>query len=136
RVHGAGRPPGADRRGPAGNADRGDHRVHRRARAAGADPPPALRVRGRGMSLELRGLAVDLGGRRIVSGISLIVADGEFAGLLGPNGSGKSTILKALYRVHRPAAGRLLLDGGDLLALPARQAARRLAVVAQENPAD
>jgi len=88
------------------------------------------------MSLELRGLAVDLGGRRIVSGISLIVADGEFAGLLGPNGSGKSTILKALYRVHRPAAGRLLLDGGDLLALPARQAARRLAVVAQENPAD
>jgi iron complex transport system ATP-binding protein len=88
------------------------------------------------MSLELRGLAVDLGGRRIVSGISLAVADGEFAGLLGPNGSGKSTILKALYRVHRPAAGQVLLDGADLLALPPRRAAQRLAVVAQENPAD
>ena len=84
------------------------------------------------MSLELRDLAVDIGGRRIVSGIGLTVPDGGFAGLLGPNGSGKSTILKAIYRVHRPAAGRVLLDGADLLALRPRDAARRIAVVAQE----
>ena len=84
------------------------------------------------MSLELAGLAVDIGGRRIVSGIGLTVPDGGFAGLLGPNGSGKSTILKAIYRVHRPAAGRVLLDGADLLAMRPRQAARRIAVVAQE----
>jgi iron complex transport system ATP-binding protein len=84
------------------------------------------------MSLELRDLAVDIGGRRIVSGIGLTVPDGGFAGLLGPNGSGKSTILKAIYRVHRPAAGRVLLDGGDLLAMRPRDAARRIAVVAQE----
>jgi iron complex transport system ATP-binding protein len=84
------------------------------------------------MSLQLRGLSVDLGGRRIVSDIDLTVADGEFAGLLGPNGSGKSTILKALYRVNRPASGEILLDGSDLLAIPARDAARRMAVVAQD----
>jgi len=84
------------------------------------------------MSLELRDLAVDIDGRRIVSGIGLTVPDGGFAGLLGPNGSGKSTILKAIYRVHRPAAGRVLLDGADLLALRPRDAARRIAVVAQE----
>jgi iron complex transport system ATP-binding protein len=84
------------------------------------------------MSLELADLAVDIGGRRIVSGIGLTVPDGGFAGLLGPNGSGKSTILKAIYRVHRPAAGRVLLDGTDLLALRPRDAARRIAVVAQE----
>jgi iron complex transport system ATP-binding protein len=69
------------------------------------------------MSLELAGLAVDIGGQRIVSGIGLTVPDGTFAGLLGPNGSGKSTILKAIYRVHRPVAGRVLLDGADLLAM-------------------
>jgi iron complex transport system ATP-binding protein len=85
------------------------------------------------MSLELRELSVDLAGRRIVSAVDLCVADGEFAGLLGPNGSGKSTILKAIYRVHRPARGRVLLDGSDLLAIPAREAARRVAVVAQES---
>ncbi len=84
------------------------------------------------MSLELRDLHVDIAGRRIVSGIGFTVPDGTFAGLLGPNGSGKSTILKTIYRVHRPAAGRVLVDGQDLLALRPRDAARRIAVVAQE----
>jgi iron complex transport system ATP-binding protein len=85
------------------------------------------------MSLRLDGVCVDLAGRRIVSGIDLTVGDGQFVGLLGPNGSGKSTILKAIYRVNRPSGGRILLDGRDLLALPARDAARRVAVVAQES---
>ena len=88
------------------------------------------------MSLLLDGLAVDISGRRIVSGIDLAVADREFAGLVGPNGSGKSTILKAIYRVHRPSAGRVLLDGTDLLALRPRKAARRIAVVAQESTSE
>ena len=84
------------------------------------------------MSLELRDLCVDIAGQRIVTGIGFTVADGTFAGLLGPNGSGKSTILKAIYRAHRPAAGQVLIDGHDLLALRPREAARRVAVVAQE----
>jgi len=84
------------------------------------------------MSLELRDLSVDIAGRRIVTGIDFAVPDGSFAGLLGPNGSGKSTILKAIYRVHRPSAGQVLVDGQDALALPPRDAARRIAVVAQE----
>ncbi|HTQ92911.1 MAG TPA: ABC transporter ATP-binding protein, partial [Streptosporangiaceae bacterium] len=79
------------------------------------------------MSLTVEHLSVDIAGRRIVTDISLAAADGQFTGLLGPNGSGKSTILKAIYRVHTPAAGRVLLDGADLLALPARDAARRVA---------
>jgi iron complex transport system ATP-binding protein len=88
------------------------------------------------MSLELRDLCVDIAGRRIVSGISLRVADGGFAGLMGPNGSGKSTILKAIYRVHQPAAGRVLVNGADLHEMRPRMAARRVAVVAQENLMD
>jgi len=84
------------------------------------------------MTLELQDLSVDIAGRRIVAGIGFTVPDGSFTGLLGPNGSGKSTILKTIYRVHRPAAGRLLLDGKDLLSLRPRDAARRIAVVSQE----
>jgi iron complex transport system ATP-binding protein len=84
------------------------------------------------VSLELQDLSVDIGGRRIVTGVGFTVPDGSFAGLLGPNGSGKSTVLKAIYRAHRPAAGRILLDGADLLSLRPRDAARRIAVVAQE----
>jgi iron complex transport system ATP-binding protein len=88
------------------------------------------------MSLQLDGLAVDISGRRIVTGIGLTVSDHEFAGLVGPNGSGKSTILKAIYRVHRPSAGRVLLDGTDLLSLRPRDAARRIAVVTQESTSE
>jgi iron complex transport system ATP-binding protein len=84
------------------------------------------------VSLELSGLAVDIGARRIVSDIDLVVPEGRFVGLLGPNGSGKSTILKAIYRVHRPALGRILLDGSDLLAMRPKEAAQRVAVVAQD----
>jgi iron complex transport system ATP-binding protein len=85
------------------------------------------------MSIELQGLAVDVGPRRIVSDIDVVVPDGSFVGLLGPNGSGKSTILKAISRVHPPADGRMLLDGADLLAMRPKDAARRIAVVAQET---
>jgi iron complex transport system ATP-binding protein len=85
------------------------------------------------VSLRIDRLSVDIARRRIVSDISLNAGDRQFTALLGPNGSGKSTILKTLYRVHKPAAGRVLLDGADLLALPARDAARRVAVVAQET---
>jgi iron complex transport system ATP-binding protein len=85
------------------------------------------------VSLELQNLGVDIGGRRIVSDINVAVPDGSFVGLLGPNGSGKSTILKAVYRVRPPSAGQILLDGADLLAMRPKDAARRIAVVAQET---
>ena len=85
------------------------------------------------MTLELVDLAVDAGGRRIVEGVNLSVANGETVGLLGPNGSGKSTILKAIYRANRPAAGRVLVDGADLLAMPANAAAQRVAAVPQDG---
>jgi iron complex transport system ATP-binding protein len=85
------------------------------------------------VSLELAGLSVDIGGRRIVDDVDISVPDRHLVGLLGPNGSGKSTILKAIYRVRRPASGRVLLDGSDLLAMPPKAAARRVAVVAQET---
>jgi iron complex transport system ATP-binding protein len=88
------------------------------------------------MSLQLEHLSVDIAGRRIVTDIDITVRNGHFVGLLGPNGSGKSTILKTVYRVRRPASGRVLLDGADLLSLSAREAARRIAVVAQESTSE
>ncbi len=88
------------------------------------------------MSLQVDDMSVDIAGRRIVTGIDLTVGDREFAGLVGPNGSGKSTILKTVYRVHRPAAGRVLLDGTDLLSLGHKDTARRIAVVTQESTSE
>jgi iron complex transport system ATP-binding protein len=71
--------------------------------------------------------------RKIVDHVLLDVQPGEFVGLLGPNGSGKSSLLRTLYRVLKPDAGLITLDGDDLWQLDARQAAQRTAVVAQER---
>jgi iron complex transport system ATP-binding protein len=88
------------------------------------------------VSLRIEHLAVSIARKPIVTDISLVAANGEFTGLLGPNGSGKSTILKTIYRVHKPVVGRILLDDSDLLTLPAKKAAQRIAVVAQETTSE
>lgn len=46
--------------------------------------------------LAIRGLHVELAGRRVVDGVDLRVAAGEMVGLLGPNGAGKTTMLRAV----------------------------------------
>ncbi|WP_433689323.1 ABC transporter ATP-binding protein [Micromonospora carbonacea] len=70
--------------------------------------------------------------QRVVSEeLSFAVPDGSFTVLIGPNACGKSTLLRALSGLLRPAAGRVLLDGSDLVALPAKERARRLALLPQ-----
>jgi iron complex transport system ATP-binding protein len=72
-------------------------------------------------------------GRDILRGIGLNVAKGELAGLIGPNGSGKSSFLRTVYRVLKPTAGLITLDGDDVWKLSVRHAARRTAAVLQET---
>ncbi|MEJ0071918.1 MAG: ABC transporter ATP-binding protein [Pseudomonadota bacterium] len=73
--------------------------------------------------------------RTILHGLSLSVPAGTFVGIIGPNGSGKSSLLRCIYRLHRPSSGVILLDGTDLWQLSARAAAQRTAAVMQEAPA-
>ena len=69
----------------------------------------------------------------IITDICLEIQSGEFVGLVGPNGSGKSTLLKTVYKLLKPQKGAVLLDGQNLLGLSNKEAARELAVVAQES---
>jgi iron complex transport system ATP-binding protein len=75
-------------------------------------------------------------GLKIVRGASVEANPGELVGLIGPNGSGKSSLLRCIYRVLRPHAGRITLGGEDVWRMNAREAARRTAVVLQEYPTD
>jgi iron complex transport system ATP-binding protein len=72
----------------------------------------------------------------ILSDISLSVAPGEMLAIVGPNGAGKSSLLRCLYRVNRPTAGHILLDGTDLWRMRPRDVARRMASVLQEPASD
>ena len=84
------------------------------------------------MTLEARGIVVDVDGTRILHGIDVVVPGTGLTALVGPNGSGKSTLLRQLSGVERPTHGTVLLDGADLHALGRRERARRIAVVEQE----
>lgn len=61
------------------------------------------------------------------------VAAGRVLGVVGPNGAGKSTLLRLLYRFQHPKTGHVLVDGQDIWAMPARDAAKRVAAVLQEQ---
>ncbi|MFD8215955.1 ABC-F family ATP-binding cassette domain-containing protein [Streptomyces sp. NPDC059697] len=56
-------------------------------------------------------LVRDLGGRRVLDGISLTASPGHRIGLIGENGVGKSTLLRVLAGVDEPDAGSVIRPG-------------------------
>ena len=69
----------------------------------------------------------------VVDGESVIAAPGEVTALVGPNGSGKSTLLKGLADQIGLDAGRVLVDGDEVRSLGAKELARRVGLLSQEN---
>lgn len=50
-----------------------------------------------------------------LQGLDLVVAEGEILGVVGASGSGKTTLMNTLGGLDRPSAGRVWVDGHDLL---------------------
>lgn len=71
--------------------------------------------------------------RQVLSNVSLDVRAGEIVAVIGPNGAGKSTLVRVLAGTLRPSKGLVTLEGRDLLTLPRREIARKVAVVPQES---
>ncbi|MFE3113614.1 ABC transporter ATP-binding protein [Kitasatospora indigofera] len=88
------------------------------------------------MRISIDDVTVTLAGRDIVSGVTLVAAEGEIAGLVGPNGSGKSTLLRTVYRHLRPHTGRVLLAGRDIRSMSTVETARHIAALPQERGGD
>src|SRR4030095_9387946 len=51
----------------------------------------------------------------VLRGVDLSVAERELVFIIGPSGSGKSTLLRCLNRLEGPSAGRVIVDGIDML---------------------
>ncbi|MFV2112407.1 ABC transporter ATP-binding protein [Micromonospora sp. DT178] len=89
------------------------------------------------MQSRLSGTAMTLAYERrtIAQDLSVAVPDRSFTVIIGPNACGKSTLLRALSRLLKPAAGAVLLDGEDIHRQPARSVARTLGLLPQTSVA-
>ena len=85
------------------------------------------------MKITTEDIQVGFHARQILKGISIESKDKELVGIIGPNGSGKSTLLKCIYRILKPDAGAVYLDGEELHSMSVKSSARKMAVVAQHN---
>ncbi len=86
------------------------------------------------MRLQVEALDHRMGGRQILDKVSLAVEDGGFIGLIGPNGCGKTTLLKNICKAYKPRRDVVFIGGKDVMTLSAREMAKEVAVMAQENP--
>ena len=90
------------------------------------------------MIVEIEGLQkIYEGKQRVVAvdGIDLSVRPGELYGLLGPNGAGKTTTISICTTRALPTAGKVRIDGIDVVAAPSL-ARRSIGVVPQYNTLD
>ena len=93
-------------------------------RPAGLAPVSAPDNRGADLALEVRDLAVHIGGLVALGGVSFQVPFGAIVSLIGPNGAGKTTAFNVITGFMRPTDGQVFFRGRDLARLtPERIAA-------------
>ena len=63
------------------------------------------------MSIALEHVIVEYASKRILDGIDIDIAEGEFVSIVGETGCGKSTLLRLILAEERPSQGRVLVQG-------------------------
>ncbi len=66
------------------------------------------------ITIEARGLSMEVPGKRLLENVSLTIYPTEFVGLMGPSGAGKTTLMNILNGYTPPTAGQVLINGQDL----------------------
>jgi branched-chain amino acid transport system ATP-binding protein len=75
--------------------------------------------------LELKSVSVGYGHNCVLQNVDLTLEHGEIVTLLGANGAGKSTLAKSISGLLRIQAGRILLEGEPIEAMPPAERLRR-----------
>ena len=83
--------------------------------------------------LSARGIVNRFGKQVVHDKLDLDIEEGEVLGIAGGSGSGKSVLLKTLTGLHRPDAGKVLLDGKPVEELPSAQKASLIGVLFQQG---
>ncbi len=82
--------------------------------AASAAPPAAAEVGPGAEVASATGIVVDRDGRRVLTGVDLVLRAGTLTAVQGRSGSGKTTLLRVLCGLERPDAGCVRVAGTDL----------------------
>ena len=82
------------------------------------------RASGRAKLLVVRDLHVSYDNLRVLTGLSMEVAEGEVVALLGTNGAGKSTLLGAIAGSVHAHRGAVVFDGRDITHAPPQEIAQ------------
>jgi iron complex transport system ATP-binding protein len=81
--------------------------------------------------LEASGITFRVGGKALISDVSVSFGPGRLHLIVGPNGAGKSTLIKVLARLLRPQAGEVRYEGEDVRRAAESELAKRRAVLSQ-----
>ena len=71
-------------------------------------------------------------GDPVLNSACLELKQGQVGILLGKNGAGKTTLFKNILGIHAPTGGSIRFEGENLLKMPRRERARRIAYVPQD----
>ncbi len=79
--------------------------------------------------VEIRQVEKSFGATRVLKGVSLVIAPGEFVSLVGPSGCGKTTLMRIIAGLESASAGSVGIAGEDVTGV--RAADRDVAMVFQ-----
>jgi D-methionine transport system ATP-binding protein len=84
--------------------------------------------------IQLQGITQAYGAHEALRGVDLDVAPGEIFGIIGRSGAGKSSLVRTINLLNRPRAGKVIVGGRELTALPParlREARRDIGLIFQ-----
>lgn len=84
-------------------------------------------------NIAFRDVSLNIDSKRILSGVTIDIADGEHVAIVGPSGSGKSSLTSLLIRLRDPSSGTISLGGVPLQSIPLEYLRTAIRVVAQEG---
>ena len=71
------------------------------------------------MLLDLQKVEAEYGKKKVLSGVSFSLKEGELLAMVGPNGAGKTTTLRVISGQLHPSAGTILFEQQDIGRRPA-----------------
>ncbi|TYS10228.1 betaine/proline/choline family ABC transporter ATP-binding protein [Bacillus subtilis] len=72
------------------------------------------------------------GGKKAVNNVNLKIAKGEFICFIGPSGCGKTTTMKMINRLIEPSAGKIYIDGENIMEQDPVELRRKIGYVIQQ----